>query len=694
MDDELFQSKYIEIHTMRLKNPQKTISVIQTILSEDLELEQRLKVELVYAYCLWLIPKSDQAYSKYNEILQQAKTIDKTELIADSLNGIATIHGETGDSDNAIIEFNEAINLYKKNGLQKKEAHALNRLAVIHYTMGDFEKAEELFHQVLNLGHDKVVEINARNNIALINMERGKITEAVSHFQWCTEQARSLGFDRAICSMQNNYAEALKMLGEYADAEKNYQNALEFARNTNDIRNQALLTASYAQFLIDLGELEKADELFRESISIHQSIKETYHHILVLNGYAKLWFTRGYYDEALSYLTEANELIEISGIKRPKIENLVTTAEINVILDQVENAYAYLKEAEKLAWELNSDEGKARILIERGRINIFNLNLDEAELLLLDAHRISVQCHNLKNRFKALTLLANVYLLKYQSNSENNNYYQQAMKQILEVNQIAEEKKLIPDYIDSCILQAMLKSVVGDYDEAEKILSEARALAQEKGMENQVKHAYQRLILVSRNISQKESNLDIEHGEITLMATIEDIQKIIGNLPVPTLTLSDLDKIFLLTYKVDDIFGPQLLNSFNVNLSDERYKKQIDIVGSLYIVSLGHGTEYHHGLFGPFPFGTTRLNSLVFSKMLIDSNPEDPSDMLGNEVYFLLCLVYPKKISPYLYNRQKLEVFIEKYLENVKHVKDVNSHLLGNFYMDIMETFFKKLLKT
>lgn len=683
MEDEEFASKFQEVHKMRLKNPEATINLILSLYNHDLTEKQILILKIEQAYCLWVLSKRLEAFKLYNDVLDKAIAQSFSELQADALNGIAIIEGEQGNLTSSIKHFTKSIEIYGTLSKSKKLASALNRLAVIKYTKGDFDGATELFNKVMEFSHDNIMAINACNNIALINMERGKIAESVKDFKWCFEQAKKLKFSRTICTMQNNYAEALRNIGEFSKAETNYQEALLRAKKLDDKKNIGLLNTSYAELLIDKGEFDKAEALFREALHIQEELNEIYQHIVILNGFAKFWLTKGYYDEALNYLTEAKKLIDQSGIQQPKIENCVLFSEIYIIFGQTGLAYDYLKEGNKLAWEINSNEGKARILIERARINLFNLNMEEAELLLNDANKLALESNLVTINFRAKFLLANLFLIKFQSKPNNKTFYDQAMSQVLEIKEKSKEKFLFLDYINACIIESMLLSIDGDNRRAEEILIQVENLGKQRGMVKQVKHAQDRLFLITKELKSQQRK-EFDYSQIITTGIIREIQDIMGAIPVPNLSLSDLDNIFLITYEIDEIFGPRVLNSFNVDLEDFRFKKTIEMVGSLYIVSLSHGSDFHEGLFGPFPFGTTSLNALVFSKALLNKQKK--------RISTLLCIVFPKKFSPYLYNQYKLELFIQKHLEYTQFLDDVDSELLGNIYMDLMETFFKKLL--
>ncbi len=689
MDPHKFRESLLKIQKYGMKNPLASIQMIQKMETIELQPRQNIIIKIEHGKCLFKLTKNHEAMKIFKSIAHEAKQENFQEQSGEIYFSLAKIYEDQGNVSQAIKHFEKAITIFSQIGLYERSALVISNLAKMYYVKGKLTQSKQLLKRILHLTIPLEIEIDVRNSLARIHLEWGKITEALAQIQWCLFQSRHLKNENLECEVQKNYAEILKAIGEFVKARQTYEEALQSAIKKKNIRNHALIAASYAEFLIDTGDLDTADHLFREALDLHRNFHDPYQHVKVLNGYANLWLIKGFYDETLAYLHQSMEIISETGYKKPEIDTLLTFSEVYSMINQFDKAYSCLKDAEDLAWRLESDAGKARILIERGRINLYLLNLNEAELLLLNAHRFAQKANQLRLSLKVLILLANIYLLLFQSDRTKEDYFMLAQAKILEVQHLSKAKQLLPEYVNASIIHAMIQSIRGNYKEAEKILQATRKLAKEKGIKKQLNLIYDRLTVISQNLSQNKWNSSPKTSEVSLKATIDKIQEIIGPVPVSRLTLEDLDKIFLLSYKIDDIFGPTMMKSFNVNIENSRYKEAIDTAGSLYIVSLGYGDRYHQGLFGPFPFGTTQLNSLVYSKKLVDnSSSNDPTF-----VYFLLCFVYPKKISPYLYHRQKLETFFKEKLEKVTEISEITSELLGNLYMDVMDTFFKELLK-
>ncbi|XEO76982.1 hypothetical protein WKT22_02011 [Candidatus Lokiarchaeum ossiferum] len=138
----------------------------------------------------------------------------------------------------------------------------------------------------------------------------------------------------------------------------------------------------------------------------------------------------------------------------------------------------------------------------------------------------------------------------------------------------------------------------------------------------------------------------------------------------------------MLVYKIDEIMGPTLHKSFNIDQDDPQYMKEIYMSGMLYSSTLGQGQHYYEGLFDPFTFGEGNLRSIVFSKTIFD--PSQKQKRIAESPYVLLYLVFRQNMSPIFYDRDKVEAIFQKNIKNVAYIEDINATFLTSLSNDIM----------
>ncbi len=678
-----FKEKYFYFQQLVQQDYLRAENEIYTYLKTPLSEIQRIKLEIELANCFWLNSKLVEAESLYLEILTKANILKLQKEKAEALCGLGTIDNDTGRFEIAANRTQQAIAILHNLNQNAREAYALNRLGIIRYSQGELDIAKNILQKAVKLAEnvDDIITLKAMNNIALIDEERGNLEAAAKTYEYCHKKAKEMNYIRGILIMGGNYAGSLQIIGEYAKAKKIYEEILQYAEKVGDIRNIALIYQKYASFCTDLGELNKADHLFEQSMVFYEEIEDKYAHISMLEKYADLWLRRGDMKTAKKYLSEALDLIDKSGLREPEVGILTTLAEIYHRENNTTEAYAILKRADELAWKQKSDISRARILLERARINMSRVNLWEAELLLTETQQLADKSKHLELRFKTLIFLAELGLLRYKKNQQNDEYYEDSIKFITKAMDLATEKQLIPDYINAGIVRAMLHTVKYEFREAEELLEEIMALAESRGISHQTQRAKERLNFIINNI---ESLKDTQKSDTILFSiTIEEIQQIISRYTGKSTILDDVDNIFMVSYKMDPIMGPKIHAVDNIDVSDPRYMQQINLVGSLYPVSLGKGQKFHTGLFGPFPFGTSNLKALVYS-MLITDSPQGNAKNIEND-FFLICIIYPDKMSPFFYDQKKLEALIELNLSKVQKIDKINQEYLHHLREHIIE---------
>ena len=93
----------------------------------------------------------------------------------------------------------------------------------------------------------------------------------------------------------------------------------------------------------------------------------------------------------------------------------------------------------------------------------------------------------------------------------------------------------------------------------------------------------------------------------------------------------------------------------------------------LFLTTLvGCGTEYHEGLYGPFPYNSKRgLESITFSKMIPADNVVDPR--MDNFNYVVIALIYPSNVMKrVVLLRGILELIFTDFFSTVSNIKEIS----------------------
>ena len=677
-----FEEKYRELQRLVNRNYLEAEKKISDYLQKDLTLVQRIKLEVELATCYWLNSKIEKAEKLFQHILAKSEELNLQKEKAEALVGLGTIERDCGDFDDAAQRIEQAIAIFQTLNLPSREAYAINRLGIIRYSQGKLDEAKYLFQKAYKMAEtiNPVPAINAFNNIAIIEEDLGNIEQAIEIYKYCTERALEIDCLRGILIFGSNYAGALKLIGEYTQAKKEYEKTLKIAEEMGDIRNIALICRNYADLCTDTGDILKAEYLFEQALVFYDEIDDKLAHIDMLEKYAKFWLRRGNINKAKQLLLQAQDFITQSGIYQPEMNILTILAEIYHREKNYHEAYKILKKADEIAWKLKSDTLRAKVLLQRARINISKLNLWEAEFLLNETEKITEKLKHIELRFQTLVYLAEAGLLRYKENDNEESSYNEAMHYIQDAMSLAAEKGLMPFYVNASLVYAMLYSVKLEFNKAESLLADAMQLAESRGLTIQAQRARDRLNFILNNVQRLQKE-ETAH-KILFNITLKEIEQIVSQYTTPAIIEDDLKKIFLVAYKIDDIRGPLIQAVDNIDPNDPRYKQQINLVGSLYPVSLGHGKKYHIGLFGPYPFGTLNLKALVYSLTLFDQTQIKTRNK--GHPFFLMCIIYPDEISPIFYDHRKLESLIELQLKPIKNVDEITPLFLQKLRLSIL----------
>ena len=657
-----------------VSDPHQGEIALLKLLKKDHNIREDLQIKISLAYSLFAQTKNKESLKIYESVLKKATKHQFQEEIADTMLGKGICYTFLGNIDAGILNCIQSIKIFKDLSLPEKEARGNNTLGNLYFSKGDFDKSLECFKKSMKLTKNKetVMYTMALGNSTLIYLLRGEMEKTVKFSRLSIKKAKKLNFNRAICAFQSNISDALRAMGEYTEALKHLEEGLELAKKLNNKAIIASMSISFANYWIDLGELKKAYQMLETAMDIYEDFNEPQGNILALQSLATYWLVQGQFQKAKKSVEDALELIDRSGISESKIEVLTLLTEICEGMDQTDEAYKYLKQADRLSRERNSEIGHTRVLIQRGRICLNKLDFNEAEMSLHEALWHSEKIKHIILQFTCKMLLAQTFLVKYLQNSTDLKSYNKAISFISEAMDLAKEKKLIPNYINSLIIRGLLHSSQDEQEDAEKTLTEAIELAQSHEMNIKSRDVQEKLLVISAKKSSNSPKSQL--NKIILSYAMEELKATTASYVESAISEDDLANTFFVSFKIDENLGPVILEKENVKTNDLAWNKNILMIGSLYSITLGQGLQYHEGLFGPLPFGDKNLRSIIYT--LIIDDPSQIQKRTHQQSYVLLCLVFTKSLGPFFYDRQKVKNIFEDQTRTLKTITDIDKNFL------------------
>ncbi|MHA1717975.1 MAG: hypothetical protein ACTSWX_05675 [Promethearchaeota archaeon] len=675
---------------LNVTSPHEGEIALRRLLKLDHTLREDLQIKIALAYSLYSQTKHQDAFKLYDEVLEKAINHNFQEEMGDAHLGKGSCYIYLGKIDKGISQCLQAIKIFKELSLTEKLSRVHNVLGSLYFNKGDFDLSLECYNKSMKLTKNKntIMYTMALGNSALIYLLRGEMEKSAKFSRLSIKKAKALNFYRGICAFESNLSDALRAMGEYSKALKHLKSGLQLSKEKNFIANTASMSVSFANYWIDLGELKKGYQMLNNALAIYEDFYDPQGKILTLESLATYWLIQGQFNKARRSLEDALNLIEKSGVSESKIEILTLLTEINEGMDKTDDAYIYLKQADKLSRERSSEIGHTRVLIQRGRINLNKLEFNEAEMFLEEALWHSEKIQHIVLQFTCKMLLAQNYLVKYLQKSSDLNSYNKAISFISEAMELAKTKKLIPNYINALIIRGLLHSSQDEQEEAEQTLNEAIDLAQKHEMILKSRDVQEKLLVIS---AKKASNSPKSQlNNIVLNYALEELKTTTVTYVENAITEDDLADTFFVSFKIDEKLGPVILQKENVKSNGFAWNKNILMIGSLYSVTLGQGLQYHEGLFGPLPFGDKKLRSLIYT--LIIDDPSQLEKRTHKQSYVLLCLVFRKNLGPFFYDRQKVKEIFDNQVQTLESIEYITEEFLEYLRKKILSEIMEELV--
>lgn len=253
---------------------------------------------------------------------------------------------------------------------RKIKARAFYLLALLALRRGANEEALDLGKQSLNIYKsvaDLMGEVEARNQLLLINLASGNCTEAIQHGKNALNIAKRIRHRAGEARIAANLGEVYRYLGEWRQARNSYSLALEIAKEHGITYGIALMENNLAALDIKEGNLsearrrlDKAQNLIEE-IGSEAILAELYRHR------GALCLAEGQLDKASEWLKRSLECAKAQENHREIGRTQRLLAKAHLQHADYPEALNALHKAEKYALEQQDRFGLAQTLMTRAR---------------------------------------------------------------------------------------------------------------------------------------------------------------------------------------------------------------------------------------------------------------------------------------------------------------------------------------
>jgi len=262
------------------------------------------------AYNMLQQPK--EALKNFQEALAISRSLTLQRAMGASLNEIAGIQDQLGDSVAALASYRESLEIRKRIGDKSGVATVLLNLGSFYDDHAKYDDALKVLNEALSqfreLGDDSSQAV-CLNNIGTAEGGLGNFQAALTYYQQSLDIREKLKDAGGIAESLHNLADTNVKLGQYDDALTQYLKALESARSAGDQNRVALESTSLGELFATQGQYGRALKSYQDAVNGFQGTNNrTYLMVAALAGYGNVLSMVGREEEGQQKLQDAMTL--------------------------------------------------------------------------------------------------------------------------------------------------------------------------------------------------------------------------------------------------------------------------------------------------------------------------------------------------------------------------------------------------
>ncbi|UCF71155.1 MAG: tetratricopeptide repeat protein, partial [candidate division WOR-3 bacterium] len=426
--------------------------------------------------------------------------------------------------------------------LKRRKAELLCSGGIIHWYKANLDRALEYHERSLEIMEeleDLAGMANVFNNLGLVYWSKGDLERSVEYHQRCRTMNEIIGDKRRIGASLNNLGNVYCMKGELDSALEVYQRSLAIKEELGLKRDIASTFINIGSVYHLKGELDLAVDYYQKSLVISEELEDKPNIALATNNLGDIYMLRGELGQALLYFQKALELYEELGIKQEIALSLSNLGGLYWKKESIEQSLQCYQQSLAIYEEMQNAPYAALVLFNLFRIalerddssmaeqylnNLAQINESKDNKVIDQRYRVAKalwlkSSKRSRHRLEAvkiledvteekvgdhtLTVTAMVHLcdlllseLKVTGEEELFGEIKELTSRLLDISKRQSSHLLLAEVY---LLQSKLALIELDMGQAKKLLTQAHAIAEEKGL-----ISLARLITRERNSLQSQ----------------------------------------------------------------------------------------------------------------------------------------------------------------------------------------------
>ncbi|MHA2396655.1 MAG: tetratricopeptide repeat protein [Candidatus Thorarchaeota archaeon] len=581
---------------------------------------------------------------EYEQALEAIQSLldDKDPLTAiDALTLKAEISWRSGKLDEGLDAVEKAaslmsskklVKLDKKGDLQKRKSKLLSSAGIIHWYRGDIDPALECLDENLRINEaleDKEGLFGALNNLGLVYWTKGELEKAAEYYKKSLVICEELNDDEGIATVLNNLANLSSSRGEL-------DQALEYLQRSLEIRERLTTKQDVARSLINIGvihrfkgDLGQAIEYYNKSLAIQEHLSIGPDFALALNNLGDVYSLKGDIDLALEFFQRSLLIYDEMGAKEGIALTLSNMGECYARKGNPENAFECFQRSLLISEEMGNTRLISVVLSYLVGLALDNNDFDVAKDNLSKLEQIDAQSDSAvtnqrfriskalllkkskrtRDRVKAEEILENIVeedvgdhtltteamihlcdLLLLELKATRAEEVLDKVKHLTQqLVMIAETQASHPLLVETYMLRSKLALIDFEVTEAQRLMMEAKKLADEKGLDRLGHIVQYEIDTLQNEVKKWESILDTKppKTEMVNLTNLDDllarmVQKTVESLGVEPTPASEKTKYKLVHKDLLKGTGKSEKGKFRVGIAQTGLSDSGDILNEMY----------------------------------------------------------------------------------------------------------------
>ncbi|MHA2270786.1 MAG: tetratricopeptide repeat protein [Candidatus Hodarchaeales archaeon] len=346
----------------------------------------------------------------------------------------------------AEIQAQEALKLAEQrpHNLQG-QGTALNNLGMTKVYLGDLQQAEAALQRSLAIFeglNDQTKVARAFNSLGVVYSTLGELDRAEGVWKRALVLYDQVEEPQEIAKCLNNLGEIFRIRGELGQAEDFYQRSLTIFEQLSNMQNVALAIHNLGLVYWQQGKLDRAEQFFREVLLMTEKTNNPLELADIRFELARVLLSRkGGLKEAAEQIHQIKHLTEIASVPDVTVRCHLATGWFHFKQSKLSEALADASTAREQA----------------AAVPLFDLQIDATYLLI----QILLEQYTVTKQPEQRTRIDD--LLK-------------------ELNYVSRRQRLHQTFVETTLVQGLLKRVMFDLEGAEEQFQLAELLAEERGI--------------------------------------------------------------------------------------------------------------------------------------------------------------------------------------------------------------------